>query len=1717
MKTNRYARGLVAGLFLFVGAWTSAASPLILIPANATWKYLGDGTDQGTAWRQVGFNDSAWLTGAAELGYGDGDETTVVTTVVPRPPTIYFRREVVVPAGLSAASVRLLVDDGAVVYVNGVEVLRNNMPAGLVGFGTFAIVAAEPTNFTTSAIATAPFVAGTNVIAVEVHQVNLASSDMSFALELAGEFGPPGPSVTVEAIRPETREQSPLLEAPLIPAVFRVTRTGPTNNALGVSFVLSGTASNGVDYEFVSGALTIPAGSPDANVEIVAVDDELFEGTETVVLTLSPSPCPECYHVGNPGSAIAYILDNDGPTNNTPPTVAMFQPTNGAVFIAPVNVELRATAHDLEDGQSISVEFFDGTNRIGAGVFFPTLCPAFCPYYSLTWSNVPPGAHTLRAIAKDSAGATAISEPVNITVLSPPVTNLPVVRVFAADSSASESTPPTNTGRFTFMRTGPISNSLPIFYVLSGTASNEVDYTLGTNVVVIPAGSSNGVLIVTAIDDLEVEPVESVVVTVVRPPPTAFTPPYNVGSPSNATVLIHDNDGNTNPPPEQTIVHVVTTDPQASETGLLGAVDFGQFAIRRTGNLGSAIPVFFTMSGTASNGADYQFVSNSVVIPAGATQAIVNIAPIPDNLIEGTETVVLTLRQALCPPIFPPGPECYLLGSPTQAVVNILDGSTATNRPPVVQLNYPVDGSSFTAPTSIVLQAYAQDPEDGISVTVEFFSGTNSLGLGTFVPSLCPAPFCPYFALVWSNVPPGHHVLRALARDSAGATGVSAPVNITVTEGPPPDSFSLISTGAVWKYLDDGTDQGTAWRELNFNDGTWASGPGQLGFGDGDEATVIRRGDPNSPLSFITFYFRRAFEVVNAGSISNLAVRLLRDDGGVVYLNGVEVFRSNMPTGAVTYQTLAPMAVCCEDESTHYYDAPVDPGLLVEGVNVVAVEIHQNAVTSSDISFDLGLTAMRSPVPPPERTIVHVVATDPLATEISITPAVDPAQFAIRRSGNLGFDIPVFFTMSGTASNGVDYNFVPNSVVIPAGSTQVVVNINPVFDNIVEGSEAVVLTLGAPVCPAVDPPPPECYLLGSPTQAVATIVDGPGNTNNPPVVRVFATDNSASESNPATNTGRFTFTRTGPISNSLPVFFSLSGTASNGLDYMLGTNVVVIPPGSSNANLLLIPIDDAVVELQESVVLTVVPPPPTAFTPFYLVGLPSNATVFIEDNDSGTNTPPERTVVHVVATDPQATELGLLGAVDPGQFAIRRAGNLGSAIPVFFRVSGTASNGVDYSFVSNSVVIPAGATQAVVNIFPVADNIIEGAETVMLTLEPVGCVAVEPPPPECYLIGSPTQAVVNILDGPLGTNRPPIAQWVAPPNGSVFTQAVNILLRASAHDPDGFVTRVEFRRNGGLIGITTNAVGTNYSFMWSNAPIGVHTMTAVAMDSLNARGTSGPVQITVVARPTNSNSAPIVTITSPTNGASFIAPTNILIEAVTRDADGYADTVEFFADDQKIGESQIVFIRAPDPGDPIYFEFLWTNPPAGQHVLRARTTDNSGIQGASAPVEITVLGDGDSDDDGVPDNRDRCPRTPAGAIVNEHGCSIAQICPCEGPWHGHFEYVQCVRETSQGFLDAGLITVAQRDEIVAAAQGSDCGRRRPRLIVPHQYSEAIRTNGCRLIIEGDGPATCVVECSTDLNQWTPIRTNTLSGVTIEIIDLDACNALRRFYRMRVEE
>jgi hypothetical protein len=172
----------------------------------------------------------------------------------------------------------------------------------------------------------------------------------------------------------------------------------------------------------------------------------------------------------------------------------------------------------------------------------------------------------------------------------------------------------------------------------------------------------------------------------------------------------------------------------------------------------------------------------------------------------------------------------------------------------------------------------------------------------------------------------------------------------------------MIRPGAVWKYRDNGVYPGDAWKNLGFDDSAWPSGPAELGYGDGFEATTNSFG-PNSNNKYITTWYRRSWDVPDKSVITGLTVRLLRDDGAVVYLNGTEVFRSNLPDGSIAPSTLATNNVA-GDEETAWFSQEISPDLLRDGLNTLAVEIHQSGPTSSDISFNLELLATVREVAP---------------------------------------------------------------------------------------------------------------------------------------------------------------------------------------------------------------------------------------------------------------------------------------------------------------------------------------------------------------------------------------------------------------------------------------------------------------------------------------------------------------------------------------------------------------------------------------------------------------------------------------------------------------------------------------------------------------------------------------------------------------------------------
>lgn len=262
-------------------------------------------------------------------------------------------------------------------------------------------------------------------------------------------------------------------------------------------------------------------------------------------------------------------------------------------------------------------------------------------------------------------------------------------------------------------------------------------------------------------------------------------------------------------------------------------------------------------------------------------------------------------------------------------------------RAPQVTIVSPANNTGLLGPTDVAAEALAADVDDAIA-GVDFYLD------GRLTATISGEPYAFEFEQLVGN-----HTLLAVARDSLGLSSTSAPVNIGIAS-----TVSLIATGAVWRYLDNGIDQGTNWRTAAFDDSAWPAGPAKFGTNDAGISTIIKIRTP-AGLPLFTTYYRHAFTVTNRASITNLAFRVLRDDGCLAYLNGVEIFRMNMPSGAITFNTLSPAGIAGADEST-YFTTNISSALLVEGPNLLTVELHQSSNTS-DAGFDLGLRGITIP------------------------------------------------------------------------------------------------------------------------------------------------------------------------------------------------------------------------------------------------------------------------------------------------------------------------------------------------------------------------------------------------------------------------------------------------------------------------------------------------------------------------------------------------------------------------------------------------------------------------------------------------------------------------------------------------------------------------------------------------------------------------------------
>ena len=292
--------------------------------------------------------------------------------------------------------------------------------------------------------------------------------------------------------------------------------------------------------------------------------------------------------------------------------------------------------------------------------------------------------------------------------------------------------------------------------------------------------------------------------------------------------------------------------------------------------------------------------------------------------------------------------------------------------------------------------------------------------------------------------------------------------------------------------------------------------------------------------------------------------------------------------------------------------------------------------------------------------------------------------YTFTRTGATTSALTVNYGITGTA-DATDYTGATpgtgKTITFAAGSATATLTIDPTADTTIEANETVALTLATGTG----------YTIGTATDVTGTIT----NDDFPTITLAIA---PASVLEDGTPNLIYTFTRTGPITNTLTVNYGITGTATNGTDYATIGTSVTFAANSATATVTVNPTPDTVIEANETVALTL------ATGTGYTIGTTTAVTGTITDDDS-----PNITLAVAPAS---VLENGTPNLV----YTFTRTGATTSALTVNYSIGGTATNGTDYTTIGTSVTFAAGSTTATVTVDPTADTIIEDNETVALTL-----------------------------------------------------------------------------------------------------------------------------------------------------------------------------------------------------------------------------------------------------------------------------------------------------------------------------------------------------------------------------------------------------------------
>lgn len=169
---------------------------------------------------------------------------------------------------------------------------------------------------------------------------------------------------------------------------------------------------------------------------------------------------------------------------------------------------------------------------------------------------------------------------------------------------------------------------------------------------------------------------------------------------------------------------------------------------------------------------------------------------------------------------------------------------------------------------------------------------------------------------------------------------------VTVISGSDPLFFNA---GSSWRYWNSSTNPGATWNTVGFNDASWSIGTGHMGFGQGDEETLLSSG-------LISYYFRKKVTVADVNQLNDIYMHIIHDEGAVIYINGVEVARSEMmPLGTISHTTAARQTINGDLENS-FFTYKIDKSYFITGENTIAISVRNRSASEGDVSFDCSIT-----------------------------------------------------------------------------------------------------------------------------------------------------------------------------------------------------------------------------------------------------------------------------------------------------------------------------------------------------------------------------------------------------------------------------------------------------------------------------------------------------------------------------------------------------------------------------------------------------------------------------------------------------------------------------------------------------------------------------------------------------------------------------------------